>query len=109
MVKHISPAKTWEGTLGSFLIAQLGAFGVWYCAGEDLAWMGEWWNIMILGVIISVAAIVGDLAESILKRSVEVKDSGATLPGIGGVLDLIDSICFSAPAAYLYLIFTALR
>lgn len=108
MIKHISPGKTWEGTLGSFLVAQLGAFAVWYFAGEDLAWMGEWWNIMILGTIISIAAIIGDLAESILKRSLEVKDSGDTLPGIGGVLDLIDSICFAAPAAYLYLVFTTL-
>jgi len=69
--------------------------------------MGDWWSIALLGVIISIAAIIGDLAESILKRSFETKDSGAMLPGIGGILDLIDSICFSAPAAYLYLLFTA--
>jgi len=107
MVKHISPAKTWEGTLGSFAVAQAGAFGVCFLAGERLAWMGDWWSIALLGVIISIAAIIGDLAESILKRSFETKDSGAMLPGIGGILDLIDSICFSAPAAYLYLLFTA--
>jgi len=106
MVKHISPAKTWEGTLGSFLVAQAGAFGIWFLAGERLAWMGSWWNISILTIIISVAAIIGDLAESILKRSVDAKDSGNMLPGIGGVLDLIDSICFAAPAAYLFLMFT---
>ena len=108
MVKHISPGKTWEGTIGSFFLAQVGAFTVWYLAGEKLAWMGDWKSIMLLGVIISIAAIVGDLAESVLKRSLKVKDSGDTLPGIGGVLDLIDSLCFSAPAAYLYLLFTAL-
>jgi len=105
MVKHISPGKTWEGTIGSFAVAQLGAFAVWYLAGERLAWMGDWLSIALLAVLISVAAIIGDLAESILKRSVEVKDSGGMLPGIGGVLDLIDSICFSAPVVYLYLLF----
>ena len=107
MVKHISPGKTWEGTIGSFAVAQAGAFGIWYLAGEQLAWMGDWWVIALLGVIISVAAIIGDLAESILKRSMEVKDSGDLLPGIGGILDLIDSICFSAPAAYLFLLFVS--
>ena len=54
-------------------------------------------------MVIAIAAMVGDLAESILKRSLKVKDSGKLLPGIGGVLDLIDSICFSAPLVYLYL------
>jgi len=104
MVKHISPGKTWEGTMGSFLFALLGAFAVCYFAGEKLDWIGPWWSILILSILISVSAIIGDLAESILKRSMEVKDSGATLPGIGGVLDLIDSICFSAPVVFFYLL-----
>lgn len=107
MIKHISPGKTWEGTLGSFVVAQGGAFGIWFLAGERLAWMGPWWSIAILAFLISVAAIIGDLAESILKRSMKIKDSGGFLPGIGGVLDLVDSICFSAPIAYFYLLFTA--
>ena len=47
--------------------------------------------------------MVGDLAESILKRSLQVKDSGQILPGIGGILDLIDSLCFALPAAFFYL------
>ena len=106
MVKHISPGKTWEGAIGSFLVAQIGAFTVCYLAGERLAWMGDWKSIMLLSIIISIAAIIGDLAESVLKRSVEVKDSGDVLPGIGGMLDLIDSICFSAPVAYFYLLIT---
>ena len=105
MIKHISPGKTWEGTIGSFLISILGGFGVYYFAGSNLSWIGGWWSILSLSIIISFAAIIGDLAESILKRSVAVKDSGATLPGIGGILDLIDSLCFSAPIAYFYLVF----
>jgi len=107
MIKHISPGKTWEGTLGSFVVAQGGAFGILFLAGERLDWMGPWWSVMVLAFLISVAAIIGDLAESILKRSMKIKDSGGVLPGIGGVLDLVDSICFAAPVAYFYLLFTA--
>ena len=58
---------------------------------------------MILGVILALLAVVGDLAESIIKRSLKAKDSGQTLPGIGGALDLIDSLCFTAPALYFYI------
>jgi len=108
MVKHISPEKTWEGTIGSFGVALLGAFGIWFLAGEKLAWMGDWWHIAILSVLISISAIIGDLAESILKRSVQTKDSGGMLPGIGGVLDLIDSICFSAPVTFFFLYYVIL-
>ncbi len=57
-----------------------------------------------LGLILAILAVVGDLAESVLKRSLNAKDSGNMLPGIGGGLDLIDSICFTAPALYFYLI-----
>jgi phosphatidate cytidylyltransferase len=60
---------------------------------------------IILGLGLGFAAVIGDLAESILKRSTDVKDSGALLPGIGGVLDLIDSILFTAPLMFFYLRF----
>ena len=59
--------------------------------------------ILGLGLVVAIAAMVGDLAESILKRSLQVKDSGQILPGIGGILDLIDSLCFALPAAFFYL------
>jgi phosphatidate cytidylyltransferase len=59
----------------------------------------------ILGLLIGLAAVVGDLGESIVKRSTGVKDSGAVLPGIGGMLDLIDSLLFSAPILFFYLRF----
>jgi phosphatidate cytidylyltransferase len=59
----------------------------------------------ILGLLIGLAAVVGDLGESIIKRSTGVKDSGAVLPGIGGMLDLIDSLLFSAPILFFYLRF----
>ena len=57
---------------------------------------------------LAFAAMVGDLAESILKRSLQVKDSGQVLPGIGGILDLVDSLCFALPVAYFYLYLTVL-
>ena len=62
-------------------------------------------DAMILGLVLGFAAIIGDLAESIVKRSADVKDSGQLLPGIGGALDLIDSILFTAPLLYFYLRF----
>ena len=65
--------------------------------------MGGWDDAVILGLLLAGAAVVGDLAESLLKRSLATKDSGQALPGIGGVLDLIDSLCFSAPVLYFYL------
>ena len=58
---------------------------------------------VVLGLSLGFAAVVGDLAESIIKRSTGVKDSGRFLPGIGGALDLIDSILFTAPLLYFYL------
>ena len=102
-IPHISPAKSWEGYIGSLFFAQAGAFGIHYLGGEHFGWLGSLWHVFALGMIAALAAMVGDLAESILKRSLKVKDSGHMLPGIGGVLDLLDSICFSAPIAFFYL------
>ena len=63
----------------------------------------------MLGLGLGVAAVIGDLAESILKRGTGVKDSGKLLPGIGGMLDLIDSLLFTAPLMFFYLRWFVLR
>ena len=60
--------------------------------------------MVLLGGLLGVLAVIGDLAESVVKRALQAKDSGRMLPGIGGALDLIDSICFTAPVLYYYLV-----
>ena len=63
----------------------------------------NWTHAAVLGLLLGFAAVVGDLAESMIKRSTGVKDSGNMLPGIGGALDLIDSLLFTAPLLFFYL------
>jgi phosphatidate cytidylyltransferase len=104
MIPHISPAKSWEGFVGAFL-AGLGA------AAGMLAWVPEklapltWQSGLLIVPVLVITAVSGDLAESVMKRCVAIKDSGHTLPGIGGVLDLTDSLLFTAPVFYAYLCF----
>jgi phosphatidate cytidylyltransferase len=69
---------------------------------EQLAIFPSWLHVIGLSLVVALLAVVGDLAESLWKRSLTVKDSGHSLPGIGGAMDLIDSLCFTAPAVYLY-------
>lgn len=104
MIPHVSPAKTWEGFFGAILFAQLAACGFYLLFPEQLAILGGWGHVVFLGLLLCVLAVIGDLAESVVKRAVEAKDSGQMLPGIGGALDLVDSICFTAPALFFYLI-----
>jgi phosphatidate cytidylyltransferase len=63
----------------------------------------NWIHAVILGIVLSSTAVVGDLIESLFKREAGVKDSGNLFPGIGGILDLLDSLLFNAPIMYLYL------
>ncbi len=102
MVPHISPAKTWEGFGGALAFSLLASFGLRALMPVKLGLLHNV-DLLVLGLGLSVAAVIGDLAESILKRSTGVKDSGNMLPGIGGVLDLIDSLLFTAPLMFFYL------
>ncbi|WP_411825879.1 phosphatidate cytidylyltransferase [Luteolibacter sp. AS25] len=102
MIPHISPGKTWEGFAGAILFAQLAACGLYALVPGKLSALSSWEHVIALGFLLAILAVIGDLAESVVKRSLHAKDSGNMLPGIGGGLDLIDSICFTAPALYFY-------
>ena len=104
LVPHISPKKTWEGFFGALAFSVGGGCALVWLLGPKLSYIG-YGHAAILGLILGFAAVVGDLAESLLKRSCGVKDSGRFLPGIGGALDLIDSILFTAPMMFFYLRF----
>ena len=103
MIPPISPAKTWEGFGGALFFSQLAGCGLFALFPAELAFFGGWKHVVILGFLLAILAVIGDLAESIVKRALGAKDSGRMLPGIGGSLDLIDSVCFTAPALYFYL------
>ncbi len=98
---RISPKKTWEGSISGVIVTILMAVGLSYVFTE-LA-MPEW---MIIAVLVAIFGSTGDLVESMLKRSLGVKDSGKLLPGHGGFLDRFDAFIFVLPfvAAYLMLI-----
>jgi phosphatidate cytidylyltransferase len=102
MIPHISPKKTWEGFCGALLLSTLASVGLIKLMPTELSALNLTDGV-VLGLSLGFAAVVGDLAESIIKRSTGVKDSGRFLPGIGGALDLIDSILFTAPLLYFYL------
>ncbi len=107
MIPHISPGKTWQGFGGALFFSQLAGCGLYALLPDELAILGGWGWVVALGFVLALLAVIGDLAESVLKRSIGVKDSGNTLPGIGGALDLVDSLCFTAPALYFYLVWMA--
>lgn len=102
LVPHISPHKSWEGLVGAVLFAVGGSFGLWYLIPDKLAVFTRT-DLAMLGILLGLGAVIGDLAESIVKRSADAKDSGGLLPGIGGVLDLIDSVLFTAPIMFFYM------
>jgi phosphatidate cytidylyltransferase len=102
MIPRISPGKTWEGFGGAILVSTAASVIFARCAGSHLAGMTLSHSIL-LGIILSGGAVVGDLIESLFKREAGLKDSGHFFPGIGGILDLLDSLLFNAPLMYLYL------
>ncbi len=102
MIPRISPGKTWEGFAGAIVVAAGASFLFSYWAGPRLVGMTPIHSI-ILGVLLAATAVIGDLIESLFKREAGVKDSGTLFPGMGGILDLLDSLLFNAPLMYLYL------
>ena len=102
MIPRISPGKTWEGFAGAILVSTGASLTFAHLCRDKMAGMTPT-HAIILGVILSVSAVVGDLIESLFKREAGAKDSGQLFPGIGGILDLLDSLLFNAPLMYLYL------
>ncbi|HUU80531.1 MAG TPA: phosphatidate cytidylyltransferase [Acidobacteriota bacterium] len=101
LYERISPGKTWEGAIGGLLSSLLAAFLFMRIVALHKVDLG----ILILVAALSIAGQIGDLAESMLKRNSEVKDSGRLLPGHGGILDRIDGLLFAVPMLYVYLFF----
>jgi len=107
MIPRISPKKTWEGTAGGIVFAIGGAVMCLYwphqlsqgilAAGMNIT------HALTLGLLLGTAAVIGDLAESLIKREAGVKDSSNILPGHGGALDMLDSFLFTAPLLYVYM------
>jgi phosphatidate cytidylyltransferase len=115
LAPHISPKKSWEG----FAAGTLATVGVWvagwyllapaHTTGQtSLLWQSPWWFVLI-GLVAAIAAVMGDLAESRLKREVGVKDSGKLLPGHGGFLDRFDSMIVVSIVVYYMLLFGGAR
>jgi phosphatidate cytidylyltransferase len=102
MIPHISPQKTWEGFFGALALSLCASLALYKLMPGHLSAL-TWTHATVLGLLLGFAAVIGDLAESIVKRSTGVKDSGNLLPGIGGALDLIDSLLFTAPLMFFYL------
>ena len=98
MAPAISPKKSWEGFGGSVTAAALGSGLLLYFLLDADVWWG-----LLFGAVIAVVAVIGDLAESMLKRDLGIKDMSQLLPGHGGLMDRLDSILFAVPTAYVLL------
>jgi len=113
LAPDVSPKKTWEGVAGGLVFSMLGSAAliwifnecdVWSASGfGDLKFLSGGFspmNATLYAIPISAVSIVSDLIESAFKRSASIKDSGGTIPGIGGALDLLDSLIFAAPVGF---------
>ena len=105
MIPRVSPKKTWEGFAGALVHSTVASVLLVKWLPEELARLGTPGTAAVVGAVLGLVAVLGDLGESVLKRATGVKDSGGFLPGIGGALDLIDSLLFTGPLLYLYLRF----
>ncbi|MGL4909043.1 MAG: phosphatidate cytidylyltransferase [Bacteroidales bacterium] len=97
LLARISPKKTWEGYIGGILSVAGFSYAL-HCIFVDIAWQ----HLLVVGFIVSITATLGDLVESMLKRSADVKDSGRIMPGHGGLLDRFDAALLSLPLVFVY-------
>ena len=102
IVPSISPKKSWEGTIGGLIFSII--IAIYLAKILPAPYKVETSLAVTMGIILFVGGFLGDLAESSLKRIAAVKDSGMVIPGIGGILDLLDSLIINAPIFYIFLI-----
>jgi phosphatidate cytidylyltransferase len=103
MAPVLSPKKTWEGAAGGLAASVAAAVGINRIgAGQPVLHPGLWAEVGF-GLTVGIAGMLGDLAESLIKRDCQQKDASQVVPGFGGVLDVVDSIVFSAPVSYWWL------
>src|SRR5262249_60336103 len=99
-VEAVRPKKTWAGSWGGLACSLLGVVALKLVSASYLSWV----DVALIAIPGGILGQLGDLTESLIKRSVGVKDSGALLPGHGGLLDRVDAVLFIAPYVYGYLI-----
>ncbi len=103
LAPQISPKKTWEGAIGGVASSVLvGAIGAWLASSQIAPCLTPT-RAALVAVPVATVAIVSDLIESILKRNASIKDSGSSIPGIGGIFDVSDSLLLAAPVGYFLL------
>ncbi|MDH5306091.1 MAG: phosphatidate cytidylyltransferase [Myxococcales bacterium] len=108
LAPRVSPGKTVEGTAGGVLAGTCGglvAKGIFELLWPELSAGLSWTAAVVFGIAVSALAVVGDLIESLLKRDAQVKDAGSVLPGMGGILDRIDSPLLGIPGMYYMMLF----
>ncbi len=103
LAPRISPGKTWEGVLGGFVLSIAASLVL---TVEPLG--VPWYLAIVLGILVGIAAVLGDLAESLIKRQTHVKDSGQFMPGHGGLLDRVDSLLFAVIVVYFFALLVGL-
>lgn len=97
LAPNISPGKTWEGVCGGLIFSVIAAI-----LFTTLPMGVPWYLAVVLGLLVGIAATLGDLAESLIKRQTHVKDSGQFFPGHGGILDRLDSLLFAVLVVYIF-------
>ena len=104
LIPRISPGKSWEGVIGGTIIGTAAGVALVWGLRDTFALAGLTpLRAIPLGIVLSICAVTGDLTESLFKRAANVKDSGGVIPGMGGFLDVLDSLLFVFPALYFFL------